>query len=165
MSLSVKPIRIGLFLIILNLLFGIGLGIGFGIKEDTFKSYIATGIEQNSQLHDEKSQDKIWRYAQRAHFHSLGIAAFSIGLVLLSLLSSLSDKLKSLCSILIGLGGLYPLSWFNMYLLAPALGRKAAHNHLLTEFFVYLGTAGLLIGIFLLSANLFFGIFSTTDER
>ncbi|NOQ34726.1 MAG: hypothetical protein GQ569_02395 [Methylococcaceae bacterium] len=157
---KIKTIRVGLFLVMLNLLFGISLGVGFGVKENSFKAYVATGIKNNPQLHDEKSQSKIWRYGQRAHFHAIGLAAFSIGLVLLTMFSSLTSKLKSWCSILIGLGGLYPLAWLTMYLLAPSIGRDAAHHHLLTEFLTYVGVLGLLAGFFLLSANLFFGCFS-----
>ena len=152
---EIKTVRIGLFLVILTLLFGLGLGVSFGVNEDSFKSYIATGVNAHPEVHDSKSEDKIWRYAQRAHFHATGIAAFSIGLVVLTMFSSLRAKLKSMAAILIGLGGLYPLSWLSMYILAPSIGRDAAHHHIMTEIFTYAGVFGLLAGIGLLSANLF----------
>ena len=152
---EIKTVRIGLFLVILTLLFGLGLGVSFGVNEDSFKSYITTGINAHPEVHDSKSEDKIWRYAQRAHFHATGIAAFSIGLVILTMFSSLRAKLKSIAAILIGLGGLYPLSWLSMFILAPSIGRDAAHHHLITEIFTYAGVLGLLAGIGLLSANLF----------
>ena len=152
---EIKTVRIGLFLVILTLLFGLGLGVSFGVNEDSFKSYITTGINAHPEVHDSKSEDKIWRYAQRAHFHATGIAAFSIALVILTMFSSLRAKLKSIAAILIGLGGLYPLSWLSMFILAPSIGRDAAHHHLITEIFTYAGVLGLLAGIGLLSANLF----------
>jgi threonine dehydratase len=47
-----------------------------------------------------------------------------------------------------------------MFILAPSLGRSAAHNHIITEIFVYIGVGGLLAGIAMLCANLFFDFFS-----
>jgi len=156
---EIKTVKIGLLLVMLTLIFGISLGVGFGIAEDSVKSYIADGVMAHENLHDDKSNKKIWRYAQRAHFHATGIAAFSIGLVLLIMFSSLKRKLKTVSSILVGLGGLYPLAWLTMFILAPSLGRSAAHNHIVTEMFTYIGIGGLLLGIAILCANLFLEMF------
>ena len=159
MNNEVKTVKIGLFLVMLTLIFGISLGVGFGVTEDSVKSYISDGIASHADVHDDKSNSKIWRYAQRAHFHATGIAAFSIGLVLLIMISSLKRKLKTISSVLVGLGGLYPLSWFTMFILAPSIGRSAAHHHVITETFTYVGIGGLLLGIAILSANLFLDMF------
>ncbi len=132
MKVNLSPIKIGLLFVIFTLIFGICMGIGFGINEEYFKGYIAQGIEMHSALHDEKSQSKIWRYAQRSHFHATGIAAFSLGLLLLMLFSNMKRAMVRFASVLIGLGNLYPLSWFAMFLLAPEIGRKAAHEHVIT---------------------------------
>jgi len=75
------------------------------------------------------------------------------------MLSSLKQKLKTVSSFLVGLGGLYPLSWFTMFLLAPSIGRSAAHSHFMTETFTYIGVGGLLLGLTILCANLFLGMF------
>ena len=158
MKIEIDSVKIGLLLVMLTLLFGIGLGVTFGIVEDSVKTYISEGVAAHPDLHDEQSNGKIWRYAQRAHFHATGIAAFSIGLVLLVLHSSLGIKAKKLASVLIGLGGLYPLSWFTMFILAPGIGRNAAHHHFMTEAFTYVGVTGLVAGIALLVANLYFGL-------
>jgi len=159
MQAELTYIKPGLALVLAGLLFGIALGVSFGINEDAYRDYIAAGVAAHPELHDDKSRDKIWRYAQRAHFHATGIAAFSIGLVLLVMASSLKKRLKSMSAILIGLGGCYPLSWFTQYLLAPDIGRGAAQGHILTETFTYLGVGGLLAGLFILMANLFLGLF------
>ncbi len=159
MNYDVKSVKIGLFLVMVTLVFGIALGVAFGIAEDSVKSYIFDGVASHADLHDDKSNSKIWRYAQRSHFHATGIAAFSIGLVLLIMISSLKRKLKTLASVLIGLGGLYPLSWFTMFILAPSIGRSAAHHHIITETFTYIGVGGLLLGITILCANLFLNMF------
>ena len=163
MNEEIKTVKIGLFLVMLTLLFGIGLGVVFGLVEDSVKSYIAEGISAHPAVHDEQSSGKIWRYAQRAHFHATGIAAFSIGLLLLLMHSSLGRKLKMAAAVLVGLGGMYPLSWFTMFILAPSIGRGAAHDHFVTLMFIYIGVGSLLAGITILSANLFFGAFRETQ--
>ncbi|MBL4744409.1 MAG: hypothetical protein JKX87_07255, partial [Cycloclasticus sp.] len=70
--------------------------------------------------------------------------------------------LKAKVAILIGLGGLYPLSWYSMFYFAPILGRGASHEHVLTELLTYIGVGGLLLGMVVLSLNLFLGLFNET---
>ena len=164
MSKELEIVKIGLALVLLGLLFGVGMGISFGVKEDAYKDFIAEGIKANPAAHDEKSPDKIWRYAQRTHFHATGISAFSLGLIILLILSDMRKKLKAASSILIGLGSFYPLTWFTMFLLAPSMGRGPAHEHLLTNIFTYISVVGLLLGGLLLSANLFLGFFRGEAE-
>ncbi len=159
MNNQLTEIKVGLALVLIVLVFGIGLGIGFGYNEDAFKDFIAQGIAANPEVHDAKSQSKIWRYAQRAHFHANGIAAFSIGLLLLVAASTLTRQLKKTVSIFIGLGGFYPLAWLSMFLLAPSVGRDSAHAHIITEFFTYVGVGSLVIGLLILVSNLFLGWF------
>lgn len=159
MNKEIKAVKIGLFLIMLNLIFGIGLGVTFGVSEKLFKSYISAGVDAHADIHDEESKSKIWRYALRTHFHATGISAFSLGLVILIMFSSLKRKLKTVSSILVGLGGLYPLSWFTMFILAPSIGRSAAHHHIITESLTYISVGGLLLGIGILCANLFLNMF------
>lgn len=156
---AIESIRLGLVLVMAGLVFGIGLGISFGVNEDLFKDYVAEGVAAHPQNHDEKSESKIWRYAQRAHFHATGIAAFSIGLLLLVSGSTLSARLKKVVAVLIGLGSLYPLAWLNMFLLAPTIGRDAAHEHVLTETLTYIGVGALVAGLAVLLLNLFFNLF------
>lgn len=156
---DLRKVRIGLALVLLSLAFGVGMGISFGVNEDVYKSYIAEEIAAHPEFHDEKSENKIWRYAQRAHFHATGIAAFSLGLIILVMFSDMKARLKMVSSVLIALGGFYPLAWFTMFLVAPSIGRGPAHDYLLTEMFTYVGVGGLLLGSLLLVANLYFGAF------
>lgn len=165
MTVHLKSIKFGLALVMLTLLFGIALGVGFGVNEDYFQNYAAQGIAAHPELHDAQSQEKIWRYVQRAHFHATGIAAFSIGLLLLVAASNLKENFKKATAILIGLGGLYPLSWLSMFLLAPSIGTGAAHAHPATELLTYVGVGGLLLGLFFLLSNLFLGLFGEPDLR
>ncbi|HFC92213.1 MAG TPA: hypothetical protein ENJ51_05305 [Leucothrix mucor] len=158
-QIDLSPIKLGLALTLLLLIFGLSMGIGFGIAEDSVKDFIAQGIAANPDIHDEKSASKIWRYAQRAHFHATGISAFSLGLILLVLFSSLRDGMKMLASTSIGLVAFYPLAWFTMFVLSPSIGRNAAHHHVITEMFTYIGVGGLLLGLMILLGNLFLGLF------
>lgn len=159
MTKEIQGVKVGLGLVLLGLMFGVGMGILFGLNEDMYKAYIKQGIEANPAVHDAKSADKIWRYAQRAHFHGTGIAAFSLGLILLTMLSGMKSRYKKVSAIFLGLSSLYPLSWLTMFLLAPSIGRGLAHEHFLTELFVYTGVGGLLIGGAFLCGNLFLGFF------
>ena len=160
MNIHLSEIKMGLALVLFGLAFGIALGIGFGANEDAFKKFIVEGIAAHPEIHDGQSKDKIWRYAQRAHFHATGIAAFSIGLLLLVAVSDLQRKTKEAVSILIGLGFLYPMAWLSMFLLAPSIGRNAAHSHIVTEMLTYTGVGGLVLGFLLLVGNIFFGLLS-----
>ncbi len=162
-SENIWAVRPGLLLAFLTLLFGIGMGIVFGVNEDGVKQWINSGIATHPAVHDEKSATKIWRYAQRAHFHATGIGAFTIGLILLIALVDMKARLKTISAVLVGLGGSYSLSWLMMFLLAPSMGRDAAHHALWTEVFVYVGVGGLLAGISLLILNLFFGVGTPTS--
>lgn len=164
MTTNLTNIKYGLALVMLGLLFGIGLGITFGVGEDFFKEYVAQGVAAHPELHDAQSQEKIWRYAQRAHFHATGTAGFSIGLLLLVAASGLKENFKKIAAALIGLGGFYPLAWLSMFILAPSIGRDAAHSHLTTELFTYIGVGGLLLGLVILLANLFLGLFSEPND-
>jgi len=157
--MNLQTVKTGLILTLILLTFGIFMGIGFGVAEDSFKDYVSEGIAQHPELHDEKSPSKIWRYAQRAHFHATGIGAFSLALILLVCASSLKLKMKKYASTLIGLSGLYPLAWLSTYLMAPSLGRSAAHHHIITETLTYIGTGGLLLGLAILMANITFSLF------
>jgi len=164
MSSELSTVKIGLGIVLLALFFNIGLGISFGVNEDIFKDYVAEGIAAHPEVHDESSQGKIWRYAQRAHFHAGGIAAFCLGMIILVMFSDLSQKLKRVSSILIGAGGVYPLAWFSMFLLAPSIGRGAAHDHFWTTLFTFVGVGGLLAGSLILVANLFLGMFKDQSQ-
>lgn len=164
MSADISSIKVGLAIVLIGLFINIGMGISFAVYEDAYQDYIAEGIAAHPALHNASSQEGIWRYAQRAHFHAGGIAAFCLGLIILVAFSDLPRRLQKVTSILIGLGGFYPLSWLSMFLLAPSLGRSAAHEHILTELFTFVGVGGLCLGCLLLVANLYLGFFSKQGE-
>ena len=163
MSTELSAIKVGLALVLLGLFFSVALGISFGVNEDVYKNYVSEGVAAYPEIHDEKSKDKIWRYAQRTHFHAGGVSAFCLGLIILIMLSDLRRNLKPVSSILIGLGSFYPLAWLSMFFLAPSIGRAAAHEHILTKLFTFVGVGGILLGSFFLLANLFLGFFKDQE--
>jgi hypothetical protein len=156
-----KSVRLGAALTLAGLSIGIGLGVAFGLFEEAFKGFIADGIKAYPQVHDAASKDKIWRYVQRAHFHATGVGGFSLGLIFLITVSSLRDPIKRIAATLIGLGSLYPLAWLNMFFWAPKIGREPAHSQFITETLTYIGVGGLLAGMAILFANLFFDHWAT----
>ncbi len=159
MNKELKHVKMGLALVLFGLLFGVIMGMTFGINEDIFKNYISEGIAANPTVHDAKSQSKIWRYAQRSHFHATGIAAFSLGLVFLVMFSDLKPSMKKVSSFFVGLSTFYPFAWLTMFVLAPSIGRGPAHAHVLTETFAAIGVGGLLLGCFFVLSNVFLGLF------
>jgi hypothetical protein len=164
MSGDLSTVKAGLAIVLIGLFLNIGIGISFGVNEDMYKDYVAQGVAAHPELHDATSEEKIWRYAQRAHFHAGGIAAFCLGLIILLMYSNLTHRLQKISSILIGLGGVYPLAWLSMFFLAPTIGRDPAHEHILTMLFTIVGVVSLLLGCFFLVANLFFGVFREQRE-
>ena len=164
MSAELSAVKAGLAIVLLGLFFSVAMGISFGINEDAFKDYVAEGIAAHPEVHDEKSSDKIWRYAQRTHFHAGGISAFCLGLIILVMFSELRPRLRSISAILIGLGSVYPLAWLSMFFLAPVIGRGAAHEHILTKLLTFVGVGGILLGSFILLSNLFLGLFKDPEK-
>jgi len=159
MSTELSNVKAGLAIVLLGLFFSVALGISFGVNEDAYKNFVADGISAHPEVHDEKSQDKIWRYAQRTHFHAGGISAFCLGLIILVMFSDLRSRWKHISAALIGLGSFYPLAWLSMFFLSPSIGRGAAHEHILTKLLTFIGVGGILFGSFFLLANLFLGRF------
>jgi hypothetical protein len=164
MSTELSNVKVGLAIVLLGLFFSVALGMSFGVNEDAYKDFVADGIAAHPEVHDEKSQDKIWRYAQRTHFHAGGISAFCLGLIILVMFSDLRSRWKHISSSLIGLGSFYPLAWLSMFFLAPSIGRAAAHEHILTKLLTAIGVGGILAGSFFLLANIFLGRFKDSVD-
>ena len=154
MGFDVSDLRVGLVLSMLTLIFGISMGVMFGTNEDGVKQYISDGIAAHPAQHDAKSQSKIWRYAQRSHFHATGVGGFALVLVLVTGLTALPRKLKFVAATLIGVGSFYPMAWLSMFLLSLPLGRQGAHHAAITELVTYLTVGSLSAGILLLMVGL-----------
>ncbi len=58
MNKDLKHVKVGLALVVFGLLFGVIMGMTFGINEDIFKNYISEGIAANPTVHDPKAKTR-----------------------------------------------------------------------------------------------------------
>ena len=152
---QLQSVRIGLGLALLAILMNIALGALFGLHEDWFQAYIKAGIDAHPDLLQARNQDGIWRWVERAHFHAGGIGAFSLGLVLTTAMTGMSDLRKQVTAALIGLSICYPLAWYTMFVMAPQIGTKAARAYWLTEVLTDVGIGCLCLGLLSLILGIF----------
>ena len=125
-----KYIRYGVILALLSILFGGGLGLGFGCCEDFFKQSFknnATFVLEEKYNNDQSKADKVakksWIYMKRAHLHSLTMGVISIVLSLVVACLAFPPKLQIGISFLSGLGAIgYGLFWLLAGFRAPSLG-------------------------------------------
>lgn len=146
--------KIPFLIAILTLIGGVFISVLFGANEELFKNKIIEGLKKNEKINliedpAEKAEmlkseeEKNWRYYQRFHFHSTGIGAMVMGVLLFVSFLSAPEKLKITTSYLVAIGGfLYPYIWLFAAIYGPELGRGAAK-----EKFAILGYMG---GVFLL---------------
>jgi hypothetical protein len=162
-STLLDDVRPGLIIAGLVLLFGILMGVVMGIFEESIKDILSAAVEASSSVHVEgvaRAKEKIFRWWQRAHFHAVGIGAFTLVMITITAISGLKPSVKRWASILIAMGGLYSFAWFLMALKAPSVGRPAAHHYLPVEMLVYISMVCLFIGMAILFANITFKLFS-----
>jgi len=133
---------------------GVFIAILFGVNEDFFQNKIQNGLSKNvkitSILDVDKREEKIsaeahknWRYYQRFHFHSTGISAMSLAVLILLCFCGGPAKLKNISAYMTSIGGfLYPFVWLFAAIYGPEIGRDVAK-----EKFALFGYMG---GLFLL---------------
>lgn len=144
MSGQLRPVRYGLVLGTLAILYGFGLGAFFGIGEDwilernervaeahfdAYRARVKDALdpEAAAMAAMQKTLDSSWRYWLRAHFHAGGIGSVAIGLSLVLSFLSVRPRLKTLISTLLGIGAVgYPLFWMMAGIRAPGLGSTDA---------------------------------------
>ena len=154
--------RIPFVIALLTLIGGVFISIMFGANEEYFQNNIKEGLKQNETINlivnaDEKAavlkseEEKNWRYYQRFHFHSTGIGAIIMGVLLFVSFLEAPEKLKIIASYLVSIGGfLYPYIWLFAAIYGPELGRATAKESF--AFFGYMGgvfLAGLLMSLFM----------------
>lgn len=119
---------------ILTLLFGQGMGIVFGLNEDSIKNRLkaATIDVRESVYHNDDAAikavlDKSWTYMQRAHLHAGGMGTTALSLIILVCLLPVSARALIPISAGLGIGGLgYSVFWMWAGFRAPALGSTGA---------------------------------------
>jgi hypothetical protein len=137
---QLDPVRFGLALGMVAILYGWGLGILFGAGEDWLREGFIARAEANRALYLQRAgteegatalikriDESAWTYFLRAHMHAGGIGSIAIGASLLLSFLSVSAKVKTLTSVLLGYGAVgYPLFWMWAGLRAPGLGTTRA---------------------------------------
>lgn len=135
-SLSVdalRPVRWGILLALLGLLYGFGLGVTFGIAEDSIKSGLkdsAGAVLGQEYGGDQSAADRVvsksWTYFKRAHLHAGAMGAAAIAMMLLMALGG-AGRLAPPASLGLGVGALgYPLFWMLAGIRAPGMGSTGA---------------------------------------
>jgi hypothetical protein len=129
-----RPVLPGLFLAVLTLLFGFGLGVVFGLNEDIIKSRLsasANAVSAGVYADDAAKKavlDKSWSYMQRAHLHAGGLGVVALTLSVVVVLLGTRPRVARAISVGLGAGSLgYAVYWLLAGFRAP--GRAAAAGH------------------------------------
>ncbi len=129
-----RPALPGMLLALCTLLYGFGLGVGFGLNEDAIKSRLkgsAIAVRDTVYRGDDAAikavLEKSWVYMQRAHLHAGGLGAAAVGLILLVVALGVSPGVTRALSLALGAGGLgYSVYWMLAGFRAPGLGGTSA---------------------------------------
>lgn len=124
----------GLILAVFTLLFGQGLGIVFGLNEDSIKSRLKADaaevlatIYKGDKVASKAVVDKSWTYMKRAHLHAGGLGTTGVALITVLCLVGASRRVTTFVSLALGAGGLgYSIFWMWAGFRAPALGSTGA---------------------------------------
>ena len=123
---------------ILGMIAGVFIATLFGVNEDFFKERISDGLLQNEKLmaieDDEAREAKLeaeaeknWRYYQRFHFHSTGIGAMTLAVLLLTLSIPADRTLLLITRYMLSVGGfVYPFVWLLAGMFGPTMGSSEA---------------------------------------
>lgn len=170
---DLRPVRFGLLLGLLAVLYGWSLGIAFGVNEDGIRETFIADAERSRAIYVQKAgseagateaikkiDETAWRYFLRAHLHAGAIGSIAIAASLLLAMLAVGRGPKVVASTLLGLGAVgYPLSWMLAGMRAPGMGSTAAAKESLLWLAVPT-TVGLLVGglmtFGLVAAGLFF---------
>lgn len=131
---QLRPAAAGLVLAVLTLLYGHGLGIVFGINEDSLKQRLkasAEAVRDTAYKGDEAAikavLEKSWAYMKRAHLHAGGMGTTAIALILLLPFVGASGWTARIVSLALGAGGLgYSVYWMWAGFRAPGMGSTDA---------------------------------------
>ncbi|MFH2049724.1 MAG: hypothetical protein ABIJ12_09780, partial [bacterium] len=129
-----KPLRYGLLLAIITILYGFSLGGIFGAFEDNIHDHLKGKAETvfesvyNSDINKMNSVlGKSWTYFKRAHLHANGIGTTALALILLLSFLEYNRKIKTITALALGLGAIgYSSFWMFAALKAPLLGSTDA---------------------------------------
>ncbi|MBI5286090.1 MAG: hypothetical protein HY878_00675 [Deltaproteobacteria bacterium] len=147
----IKSVRLGVLIGLLGLILGINWAFWLVLGHDRIHESLEkrrAGLIQPLKTGDvqaikkeegpaDKHEDPIielsHRRLLRGHLHLMGLGLVTIVLSLTLTFTSAPDKIKTIASILTGLGGLiYPLAWIVMGYRTPSLGPEGAEASVVT---------------------------------
>lgn len=138
--IDLSPVRFGLLLGMVAILFGWGLGVIFGANEHAWRQQFIDDAERNRAFYVAKAgsedgatalikkiDESAWTYSLRAHMHAGGIGSIAIGASVLLSLLGVGRTAKLAASTLLGIGSVgYPMFWMLAGMRAPSLGSTGA---------------------------------------
>ncbi|MFA0079451.1 hypothetical protein AB4427_15125 [Vibrio artabrorum] len=138
--MTLKPIRLGILLSLITILFGYSLGAVFGAANSTMKNYFheQVYVVHADNFHSDKDKgtafSKAKDYIKRAHLHSAAMGTASLATILVLGLCNISDKKKKVVSVITGVGafGYGVFVWTLMAFVTPMIGKSAAHEMIAT---------------------------------
>ncbi len=168
-SISV-PLRLAVFLSLLGILFGFGLGGLMGGMEDAFKAHLKAradsapeSVYNGNQEQKDKVLAKSWNYVQRAHLHGGAIGTAALASILALAALGRKGLLANLSGLAFGIGSLaYPIFWLLAANLAPRLGSTSAAKKAL-EWIAVPGAGLTLAGLLGTLLVLFLSLFPRTS--
>ena len=112
-----------------------------------------------------KVTDKSWVYFKRAHLHANGLGTASLVLIVLVSFLPISNKVKSINAIFLGVGSLgYALFWMLAGLKAPAMGSTGLAKESLA--WLALPSSGLcIIGLIMIVASVIISLFVKSEKQ
>lgn len=143
-----KMVHLGVVFALVSILFGFGVGIIFGVAEDSVKNILAESADLvydefylNNQDKRSEVLSKSWSYLKRAHMHGGAIGASALASIACVVVLSVRPIgfFASLSSLLFGFGGfIYGIFWLSAGFSAPSMGSPA----LAKEYYQVLGILG-----------------------
>ena len=168
---NLLPVKYGLLFALITIVYGFGLGGTFGVFEENIKEHLKNDARQvldsvydGDEAKMKKITDKSWVYFKRAHLHANGLGTASVILIVLVSFLPISNKVKSINAIFLGVGSLgYSLFWMFAGLKAPGMGSTGLAKESLT--WLALPSSGLcIIGLIMIVALVIKSLFSKGEN-
>ena len=169
---NLLPVKYGLLFALITLVFGFGLGGTFGAFEENIKEHLKNNAKEvlitaydGDEAKMKKITDKSWVYFKRAHLHANGLGTTSVILIMLVSFLPISNKIKNINAIFLGVGSLgYSLFWMLAGLKAPALGSTGLAKESLA--WLALPSSGLcIIGLIMIVAFVIMSLFVKGEKQ
>lgn len=123
----IKPVRHGILIGLLGLIFGIGWAFWLALGQETIMNKLNETMTQDVVQKEELIKVSFKRLGM-GHSHSMGLGLVAIAVSFILAFTTASNKLKTAGSLLSGLGGIvFPVAWIIMGCKTPALGIDGAH--------------------------------------